>query len=322
MRKLESLNYLRVFAILAIIIGHICLRLGLEGTGRYCGYVFVDVFFLLSALLLGLKYGDNKLGGTFLLKRYARLSCTYYPFLIISIVALLCLGNRVTFLNIISHFTYTNYIIQDSILGTSFGHLWFMSLIMMCYVLITILSRWKYSRKIFQMPLLAAAILLCICCGYVCELHHMPNRIVLVLGFFCFVFFNAHTILSWAKAINLPKSIIISILTNVLVLFLFNINIIGDGNRLIRDWCVLIAALAWFPLFCKIGNKRNQVSNIIDFLSSISFEMYLVHHPFVLGKYSVFNHTDIVGGGYFSSLQSQSYWDIHFTGCQNRLAKE
>lgn len=296
MNNIEALNWLRAFAIISIIVAHILLHLGIEETGRYFAYVFVDVFFLLSALLLGLKYGTNKLGEKFFLKRYARLSCTYYPFLIISIIVLLCLGEKVTILNIVSHFTYTNYIIQNQIMGVSFGHLWFMSLIMMCYILVTILSRLKITKKFFNMPFLVGTILLCIICENICESKHIPGRIILVLCFFSYVFFNANQIYKWINRTSLPVNVIIALALNGLTCWLFNSGTIGDGNRVIRDWIVLAAALSWFPLFCKNPINRRK-SKVIDYISAISFEMYLVHHPFVLGKYSLFGYLNTSGGG-------------------------
>ena len=295
MKNIEGLNWLRTFAIISIIIAHILLRLGIEETGRYFAYVFVDVFFLLSALLLGLKYGTSKLGKKFFLKRYARLSCTYYPFLVISIIVLLCLGEKVTILNIVSHFTYTNYIIQNQILGVSFGHLWFMSLIMMCYILVTVLSKWKCTKQIFNMPVLLGTILLCVICETICESKHIPGRIILVLSFFSYVFFNANKIFQWINRTNNNVNVIVALALNGVTCILFNIDAIGDSNRVIRDWIVLAAALSWFPLFCKIPVDKRK-SRIIDYISTISFEMYLVHHPCVLGKYSLIGPLNTMGG--------------------------
>lgn len=295
MNKIEGLNYLRALSMFFIIIGHICLSRGVEETGRYFGYVFVDVFFVLSALLLGLKYGDKQLEGKFLLKRYVRLSCTYYPFLLLSLLILTILGEKITILNVISHFTYVNYILRYTICGSSFGHLWFLSLIMMCYVEVTILSRLKLGHSVFHIPLLLISLALCVCCGYISEEHKIPNRIVLVLFFFGYVFFNAKQCLSWFMNFSIKTDITLVIIINLITWFLFNTDIIGDNNRLTRDWIVLAAALTWFPFFCKIKTSI-RFSRIVDFFSAISFEMYLVHHPFVLGKFSVFTYLSPVGG--------------------------
>lgn len=86
---LESLNYLRAISILLIMVSHFCIAYGQGMISRYFGYVFVDIFFILSALLMGLKYGTKSLSIVdFMKKRLLRLASVYYPYLIISFMAL------------------------------------------------------------------------------------------------------------------------------------------------------------------------------------------------------------------------------------------
>ena len=139
--KSESLNILRAVSILCILIGHGCLQVGYEPVGRFCGYLFVQIFFLLSAYLLGIKYGSMPIGLSFLVKRWKRLSVVYYPFLIIVICSIMLLGGNVTWKNIFTHFTYTNYFLQDTLLGVPFGHLWYISMMMLCYVSLLVLRK-------------------------------------------------------------------------------------------------------------------------------------------------------------------------------------
>lgn len=148
---MKSLNILRALSIVLICMAHICLQLGFDGLGRCLGYMFVDVFFLLSAFLLGLKYGGQPVGLPFLKKRYLRLSVIYYPFLLIAIVALLSLGYHVEFKSILLHLTYTNYLVNNHLFGTAFGHLWYLSMQMVCYVMIVLLCGkylYAFSKKI------------------------------------------------------------------------------------------------------------------------------------------------------------------------------
>ena len=136
---LNNINTLRAISIVGILIAHVCLQLGNEAMGRFLGYLFVDVFFILSAFLLGLKYGNSPISFNFLSKRWYRLSDVYYPFLIISIIALLTFGIKIDGTSIALHLSYTNYLVNNHLYGTAFGHLWYLSMQMVCYIMIYIL---------------------------------------------------------------------------------------------------------------------------------------------------------------------------------------
>lgn len=148
-------------SIVLICMAHVCLQLDYEGLGRYLGYMFVDVFFLLSAFLLGLKYGSQPVGLPFLKRRYLRLSVIYYPFLLIAVMTLFCLGYHVELKSILLHLTYTNYLVNNHLFGISFGHLWYLSMQMVCYVMISLLcgkylyafSKWIVSKKLYVLVL-------------------------------------------------------------------------------------------------------------------------------------------------------------------------
>ena len=81
---LNNINTLRAISIVGILIAHVCLQLGNEVMGRFLGYLFVDVFFIISAFLLGLKYGNSPISFNFLSKRWYRLSVVYLSLIHIS----------------------------------------------------------------------------------------------------------------------------------------------------------------------------------------------------------------------------------------------
>lgn len=170
-----------------------------------------------------------------------------------------------------------------------------MSLIMMCYVLVTLSSKLKHTKQYLTMPFLLGTIFLCVICEYICECKHISGRIVLVLFFFSYVYFNAQKFYHWIINTNFIADLIVAIVFNGITCWLFYADIIGDSNRLLRDWVVLIAALSWFPMFCKIPMRKPKVM-VVDYISAISFEMYLVHHPFILGKYSLIDPNTATGG--------------------------
>ena len=282
--KSDTLNILRAVSIVGIIIGHGCLQMGYEPVGRFCGYLFVQIFFLLSAYLLGMKYGSAPTEFRFLVKRWKRLSVVYYPFLIIVVCSILLLGGSVTWKNILTHITYTNYFLQDTMYGVPFGHLWYISMMMLCYV-----SLLAIRKKIFFLfhgwwLLVLSLVTLGMC--MICLKNHIPSRIPIVVASYLIVFKRARDICSWFNRLrNRPMYIYtFAILCNIICLGLFLFWNLND-RLLIRDTVVLITAGSWL-LFFMTALSDAKCGKVLGFISTISFELYLVHHPFVLGDLS------------------------------------
>ena len=298
--KSDSLNILRAVSIVGIIIGHGCLQMGYEPVGRFCGYLFVQIFFLLSAYLLGMKYGSTPIEFRFLVKRWKRLSVVYYPFLIIVVCSILLLGGSVTWKNILTHITYTNYFLQDTMYGVPFGHLWYISMMMLCYV--SLLAIRKKTFFLFYgwwlLVLLVVTWGVCI----VCIENHIPSRIPIVVASYLVVFKRAKDICSWFNMLrNRPMYIYtFAILCNIICLGLFLFWNLND-RLLIRDTVVLITAGSWL-LFFMTALSDAKCGKVLGFISTISFELYLVHHPFVLGDLSWLNIGTLTGNIWINGL--------------------
>ena len=74
MNRIPAFDGIRAVAILMIVLCHICYGLGLMPIGHYLGSTFNYVFFIMSALLLGLKVNKNEH------KEYK--SCLYLTYII------------------------------------------------------------------------------------------------------------------------------------------------------------------------------------------------------------------------------------------------
>ena len=282
--KSDSLNILRAISIIGIIIGHGCLQMGYESVGRFCGYLFVQIFFLLSAYLLGMKYGSTPIEIGFLVKRWKRLSVVYYPFLIIVICLMLLFGENVTWKNVLTHFSYTNYPLQDCICGVSFGHLWYISMMMLCYVSLLAIRKKTFFLFHGWRLLVLSLVTLGIC--MICLKNHIPSRIPIVVASYLVLFKRAKDLCSWFNILrNRPMYIYtFAILCNIICLGLFLFWNLND-RLLIRDIVVLITAGSWL-LFFMTALSDAKCGKVLGFISTISFELYLVHHPFVLGDLS------------------------------------
>lgn len=144
MNRIPALDYLRTLAVFGILICHFCFNF--EETnwlGVYCGNTFNALFLMMSALLMGVswsKKGYPHYGVMFLKHRFLRLSKSYYPFLLIMFMFCFCVGGyTIGIKDVIIHLCYLPWF--DKIEG--FGHLWFMTMIAICYISITVVSRLK-----------------------------------------------------------------------------------------------------------------------------------------------------------------------------------
>lgn len=83
------------------------------------------------------------------------------------------------------------------------------------------------------------------------------------------------------------------IVSNVVCLLLFLYWNLND-KLLARDLMVLATSCCWL-LFFMTSLRNVQCGKVMGFISAISFELYLVHHPFILGNYSMLSSNVMTG---------------------------
>lgn len=132
--RLPAFDVMRIIAMIGILLCHSCYEFSssFHGFGRYLGMTFNFLFLAFSALLLGLSWEKNKFPPyklSYVWKRVAKLSRSYYPYLVVLFAFLYLSEDYFNWKNIISHSLYLPWF--DKING--FGHLWFMTMIVICY---------------------------------------------------------------------------------------------------------------------------------------------------------------------------------------------
>lgn len=146
MNRILQFDYIRVVSLLGILLCHSLFESVHYGwLGRYLALTFNFIFLVLSAFLFGLtwtKNGRPAYDRRFLKKRFTKLSRTYYPYLVALFIFLYISQDYFSPRNIISHFAYLPWF--DKVEG--FGHLWFMTMIMICYACIWILTKFVNAR--------------------------------------------------------------------------------------------------------------------------------------------------------------------------------
>lgn len=290
-----SYDWLRAFSAIMIVLCHICLGFRINiSLVHYLGGTYVSVFLILSGYLLGEHYRERIADAPwqFLKSRTNRLVPTYYTYLtIIFIVIGVCGLGHLALKQIVGHYLFLNYFIPSLRINQSplpqLGHLWFMSCIVLAYLIITsfslILNFVKRTKEFWLYYTIGMACICTLLCSY-SRYFVYPS---IVLSLFPLVFFKGNVIFLYIR--NVSKPILIA------ALLLCNIGaIIGSQYQLYEIpsfsfWANVINSVLWIAVSPIIFNRKH-IPKVVAFISSISFEIYLVHHPFCLGHYSLANY--------------------------------
>ena len=144
-------DWIRTIAILGIISSHFFMFGGggdsYEWFGRYLAGVFNIVFICLSAVLYGNKWRESGSKSftllAFLSKRWVMIASSLYPYLCIVIIIFLIFSIPINMISFVSNFLCIGWFskLQYN------GHLWFVTMIIICYVSIVFVSRFPTLGK-------------------------------------------------------------------------------------------------------------------------------------------------------------------------------
>lgn len=284
MNKIISIDYIRALSVIGILLCHCCYGIqGIENLGRFLGNTFNVVFLTISAFLIGLSFenkGNKQYDKKFLIHRVGKLAYSYYPFILLMFAFLIYTGYNVSIKNVASHFLFLAWF--DKLSG--FGHLWYITLIVMCYFAIYFVSKLP-SRMLNYIKSGGFLLILAIVSQIALERIGQPNYIFIYILLYVYIFLNARKILEIIDKLPLKPTIIIGSAIVILVMLLFWYD---ATNIYTSKWCGLASAITVFAITKKIFNKADK-NLIVNFISTISFEIYLTHHVFCFGKHSIYH---------------------------------
>lgn len=285
--RLTEFDYIRVFALTGILICHSCLLYSdiYSSLGRYFGTTFNFLFLILSAFLLGFaweKRGYPQYDYSFLKGRIRKLSQSYYPYLAILFLFLYLSDGYFSLKNIVTHLLYLPWF--NKING--YGHLWFMTMIVICYFGCWLLSR--FQSIFFKRNSLIYLILLIgsICLDYIATRRGLPGYMFPYLIGYILIFSHPSEIITLITRIPTIINWLQFILINLFGILMFTHGIF-ESNCFAAYLIGMLCAISVFSFMHKICRSFHS-SKFIIWLSGISFEIYLVHE-FFLGKYNVYN---------------------------------
>lgn len=280
-KQIVWVKYLKVFCMLQVFFLHYC-----AGHDLNC-YVWlfrgaVPTFILISAYLYGIKNEmQNRIFGFgFLKRRVIKLSVPYYIFLF-CVFVFWCASNP----GHIAH--YIESLIFELLYLTDFGnvveplpncgHLYFLQLIMMCYLLLFILNQANILKRgliIFQNEWIVTLLfIILVASGLV-----FKKLYLIVILFYLLVYYNANRIRKVSNKIN-TGVLFLLLVTSYIVYFLIKTKTGAYPSFLFQIWGYVIGILSLLFFEKCFGNVLEN--RILTFFSLILMEFYLIHHLFV-----------------------------------------
>ena len=251
-----------------------------SGLGRYLGGTGTMIFFLISALLYGNKYNsDNYLVANepqfefvkFVKRRIIKIGSSLYPFLFLLCLLFVVFGVNFSWIDVGLNFAFLGYF--GKLPGN--GHLWFITVLMACYLEMAVLIKIRPNKSSFAWTFLATMVFLM----FLGERLHVPGGAFIHLGFFGFMFLKSHWFYKKTQEIVWWQSLAIIVFNAACILF--ELNGLFEQSRAWHFLLTDICGLSLLALLLRYLPKQHN--NWVAFLSSISLEIYLIHHTLCAG---------------------------------------
>lgn len=281
-KRFPAFDYIRTIAIIGILVCHFLYNWDYSSQiGRFLGCTFNVVFLCMSGLLLGISWHKQKkpnYGRAFLHRRFTRLMTSYYPFVVIMCLFLMFVADfPLRIFDLCMHLAFLPWF--DKLPG--FEHLWFLTMIVLCYVAAMVTSRIKHISLWFEVLLLFAASFV----HWTALKYGLPGQMFSYLAIFLLTFRYAPNFIAFAQRISLPLMTIFSVVILSSSIYAYA-NGLYDNQRFLAEWSGILCAYTIKILLLRLMKGANSCK-IVDYIASISFEIYLLHHVISFGPYSV-----------------------------------
>lgn len=276
----NSIILIRVFAMVLILACHIVQ----EHSNEYIKMTaqFLNVGVSIFILISGYLYGTKKINENYvqwIIKRAKRILIPLYIFMAYLLIIYLIKGINISIFNWIAYILNLQGF-QIYIHGAE--HLWYLTVIMICYTVTPILDRnkKKLNKKNIKI-LIPILIFIQVLTTYFINTQIGIYLIYILLYIISYIVGNSVNISISNKKIFLAFGIgIISITIRLIGKFLLDDTRIY--NVIIVGYTQAIIAFSIFYIFAYLGNKF-KANSVIKYIDSISFEVYLVHYMYMVG---------------------------------------
>lgn len=285
----SSLSVIRLISLILIIACHILQGLDLESA--FWVNIGVQMFFFLSGYLYGLKdIEDTK---EFYKKRFKRIMLPYIILVIIMLVLEHVFADR----------AYKVSVIIGNLIGTQYfsgrirtlTHAWFISYILICYLITPLLQKLDISTKFIKKVVYLCLFIVALSyfkvinvvapwmCNYIIgyyysryykKYEHNDNKFVLIFVIIAIIFTIFRVILQY-NLIKVDWPLFIE-----------------DNILAIKQWSHVLLGCSICIILYKILSKLNIKYNcILKFSDKMSYYIYLVHQIFILYYFSLLGLT-------------------------------
>lgn len=281
-KRLVYLDIARGICILFVVFGHALIPTVREnnelikGIYTYIYFFHMPVFFIVSGIIFENnlnKYTDNK---KFLTKKFKLLIIPYIVFSCVSYIGINICFRINGFSNILKSAGYNATNLKDIIIGILFynnhidKHLWFVYMLFMAFVINIFTKKSKTISLVISIAIFTI--------NHIFKINQYWN----ILQYDSFlVYFSIGRFLFNKKNLKKSTVIIIFIVYHILVAFNFIFNIEGILNILIRFIMGTFGTIIVIDISRRIENN-NLVQKIFTTLSKYSYDIYLMHQPFIV----------------------------------------
>lgn len=229
MKHIKEFDGIRGIAILSIVACHICYGINaMSPLGQYLGGTFNFVFFILSGLLIGLSVNAHKQDKncklnkfSFLKKRIMRLIPDLWIFLTLFLLVAIFFDIPFTPKQVI-----LNYLMFGWFAKLPYcGHLWFVTMILFCYILFAVLLNIR-EKHLFLVGLL----IFCIGGQVIFSMVYLPAYMFLILFLSGVTMIYSTDILYLIERINFKVAFLITVPINICYLYLIDNKLLTIGN--------------------------------------------------------------------------------------------
>ena len=283
--KIVGFDFIRTFAIFFVFMAHILSRQShneivlLIGRSISPGLT-MSVLGFISGYLLTSQY--NTFNGSFYVKRFSRIYSSLISCLsVITILHLILLYNVINQHSII-HFMGLSFFMElfkvtnESSLG---GGLWFITIINLMYLLLPLMCQ-LYTHKYNKIHLLII-IVLCLFFHRVMYGTASAWNVVIAFNIGCYVGLNS-SIEMFTK-----KSLFFYLSATIMLLLLSGLATSRTIPHEVRILLFPFYPLFVIPLLFKVGNRiKGGFKAVVTWLSSISYEVYILHFYFINKNFS------------------------------------
>lgn len=303
-RRTEYLSYYRAFAVICILLCHL-VQANPNGYVQMTAQLFnigVEIFIIISGICFGLQgeIADNE---KWYRKRMCRIYIPYEIFLLFLAIIYMIVGRDFYLANWVSCVIG----IQGANVGVlGADHTWFLTALLICYMITPILSKifcGRGMKKTFQLLTLIISGVMPMALAYVPWIvYHTIGANV------CFYVIAYWIGIAIKNGFQFKKEHLWLYVCIMLCAFAgrFVGRMFWDDTRfyncVIVGYTQYIAAFSILGIFAVIFSKEKS-NKVIRWICQISFELYLYHYMFIVGPVSLMNITKswlisslIVGG--------------------------